>query len=513
MSVVIRVQNVELFLDGFLDKAIRDEIQRALSYTVPNFQFVQRYKQDQQKAAMGLLQREPWDGSITVARRYYSGNGILRMPTGLLSYLREILDKHGIMYEMRDERSPPLKMTGWATNGLVLRDYQVPIKEALLRRQRGVLKMATGSGKTELLVDATVSAACFPSVFYVASCDLLEQAYDRFRKYVIHDGSPAEIGRVGAGHCDIRPITIATVQSAQRIIGPKGKYTKNSFDDYGPDDKTSFTPEQRKAIKDMILEAQFVYVDEAHHVAAETIQDILNASCGARFRIGGSASPWRDDGLDILIEACFGRRICDVTASFLINQGYLVRPHITFNHFNQQLGAAMDWQSHYSTYIVENEARNQWIADRASMHVNNGRPTIVLVKWTRHAEILRDLIVGSEIATSSGEDAKSPKKRKELLDRMRRRELMCIIGTSLMDEGVDIPSARAGIFAGGGKSSSRELQRVGRFMRKDPSDPNKDCAYIEEFHEHTRWLSHQAKMRRQILETEREFDISDNRVI
>jgi superfamily II DNA or RNA helicase len=94
---------------------------------------------------------------------------------------------------------------------------------------------------------------------------------------------------------------------------------------------------------------------------------------------------------------------------------------------------------------------------------------------------------------------------------MRAKKLRCIIGTTLLDEGVDVPAAIAGIFAGGGKSSTRALQRVGRFIRLDPSDPNKNAAYIEEFYDHVRYLDHHARSRRKILQTERLFQISDNR--
>ena len=88
---------------------------------------------------------------------------------------------------------------------------------------------------------------------------------------------------------------------------------------------------------------------------------------------------------------------------------------------------------------------------------------------------------------------------------------MGIIGTTLLDEGVDVPAAGAGIMAGGGKSSTRALQRVGRLIRPDPKDPNKEIAYIEEFFDDTKWLNHHAKARRKIYETERLFQISDNR--
>ena len=72
------------------------------------------------------------------------------------------------------------------------------------------------------IASAIAKASTFPSVFYVPSCDILEQTYDVFSQYIRYNGQPTPIGRVGAGHCDIRPITIATVQSCQLAI--EGKY-------------------------------------------------------------------------------------------------------------------------------------------------------------------------------------------------------------------------------------------------------------------------------------------------
>jgi superfamily II DNA or RNA helicase len=252
-------------------------------------------------------------------------------------------------------------------------------------------------------------------------------------------------------------------------------------------------------------------VQNCHHVSCKTIQAILNNSFKARMRFGGSASPWRDDGLDILIEACFGRRLCSVDASFLIEQGYLVKPCIMFNHFKSNFGTTENFNTHYTKYIVENQIRNEWIGKRAKFHVDKGRTTIILVKWTRHAELLAELIPGAEILTSTGDFKKSPLKRKAVLDRLRSKSLMCVIGTSLLDEGVDVPSAEVGIFAGTGKSSTRALQRVGRFIRKDKNNLAKDGAFIEEFYDHTMYLADHAKARKAILGTEKEFMIRDNK--
>lgn len=504
--IAIRLRNVSMLVQGDLPKEASDAIRQTLKYEIPGYKYMPLYKQQQQMASLGLLgNKKPWDGVKTLAKWTDSG---LQIPTGLLSYVKEILSSRNIEYEIIDERVKESRTNGWSLDNLVLRDYQQDILDAMLRRQRGVLKIATGGGKTEMLVSAMVTAAAFPSIFYVTSCDLLEQAYERFRKYARCDGQVAEIGRVGAGHCDIQPITIATVQSCQRALG--GAYTKYKYDDEGKDDKTVFDAKQKAAVKNLVHSAQFVYVDEAHHVSSDTIQEILNKSYAARIRIGGSASPWRDDGLDILIEACFGRRLCDVSASFLIENGYLVRPQITFNHFSQALGVAANWNAHYKTYVVENKPRNQWVAKRAIEHMEAGRPTIILVKWVPHAENLAKLIPGSVILTASGKDRKTPMQRKKYFEQMRQREIMCIIGTSLLDEGVDIPSASAGIFAGGGKSSTRALQRVGRFIRKDRLDEGKE-AFIEEFFDRTKWLTNHSKMRRRILETEPGFILKDNR--
>jgi superfamily II DNA or RNA helicase len=494
--IIVRVGNVNLHVQGLVDRDLRDELRHALSYIVPNYKYMPKYKQSQ-------FSDKPWDGTMTVA--VPSKNG-LQAPTGLYSYVRELFQNHGIKFQVVDER-PAAVVTPGYTHHVTCRDYQRSSIDEGLKRQRGILKIATGGGKTETVIAMMIEASVYPAIFYVTSCDLLEQAYDRFRKRVTYNGEKPNIGRIGGGHCDIQPITIATVQSCQQAL--TGHYTK--FDDCDSKDNMTLSEQQKAAICDLVHQAQFVYVDECQHVAAETIQDILNASHKARFRIGGSASPWRDDGLDILIEAAFGRRFCDISASFLIERGYLLRPKIVFNHFDQKLGATGTFAAHYNKYVVENDPRNLWIAERAKYHMDLGRPTIILVKWVPHAERLKELIPGSEILTASGDSKKSPKKRKAVLDLMRARTLRCIIGTSLLDEGVDVPAATAGIFAGGGKSSTRELQRVGRFIRKDEDDPTKDFAYVEEFYDHTKWLTNHAKLRRKILETEPAFEITDNR--
>lgn len=516
-SILIRITNIWLYVVGELPDDLRKEIQTKLSYIEPGFKFMPGYKAMVLKAEakskdLGIEVKPEWDGTKTVAR-FLSGN--LQCPTGLLSYIREILDARKIPYTIQECRLPAVKSSGWVTADLTLREYQDQISTKVADKQRGVMKMSTGSGKTETIIAAIIKASVFPVVYYVPSCDLLEQTYNRMMMYLRFNGLAAEIGRVGNGHCDIHPVTIATVQSCERAL--TGKFTKYAFDDVDEDDETAFTIQQKDQIKLLVQEAQFVYVDECQHTSAKTIQTVLNNSYKARYRIGGSASPWRDDGLDILIEACFGRKICDIDASYLIEhpEHYLVRPQIVFHHFRQYLGSTSNFNEHYKKFVVENSVRNQWIANRALFHVERDRPTFIIVKWSRHAEILKEFIdqlfKGCEVLTSSGKHKLSPTKRKGILDKMKNREILCCIGTSLLDEGIDVPVATAGIMAGGGKSSTRALQRIGRLIRRDPNDASKDVAYIDEIYDHCKFLDHHAARRRAIYETERSFNISDDR--
>lgn len=505
--IFIEFGNVWAYIKSEIPYDVKKHLQAKLSYILPNFRFTAKYKAMEKLAEEKQTPIE-WDGTLTIAKDSQYG---LKFPVGLISYCKEVLDEYELEYKFIDKRLPASKSSGYSLHNLTLRDYQISATDAGLNRTRGIGKIGTGGGKTKCSIRMIVDAATFPAIFYVPNCDLLEQTYDEFSKHIYYNGEPAKIGRIGAGYCDVQPITVATIQSCELALTGK-KSEKNEFDDVDFEDKTDLSEQQRRLVCEFIKDSQTSITDESQHVSCSTIQTILNSSFKARNRWGMSASPWRDDGLDILIEAAFGRRFCDIPSSFLIDRGFLVQPNITFNHFSQYFGTSKNFNTHYTQFVVENEVRNKWIAEKAKMHMGLGRPTIVLVKWAKHAEIIADLIKDNcEVLTSTGVFKKNPKKRKEILNRMRERKLQCIIGTTLLDEGVDLPNCSAGIFAGGGKSSTRALQRVGRFIRPDPSDSTKTCAFIEEFLDHTRYLQHHSFRRKQIYETEPRFNIFHNK--
>ena len=78
----------------------------------------------------------------------------------------------------------------------------------------------------------------------------------------------------------------------------------------------------------MIRETRGVYYDEVHHAACESAKEVMLAAKNAYWRFGGSATPWREDGAEKMIQALFASHIVNITASWLIARNYLVRPYI-----------------------------------------------------------------------------------------------------------------------------------------------------------------------------------------
>jgi superfamily II DNA or RNA helicase len=81
-----------------------------------------------------------------------------------------------------------------------------------------------------------------------------------------------------------------------------------------------------------------------------------------------------------------------------------------------------------------------------------------------------------------------------------------VIGTSIGDEGLDLPILDTLILAGGGKSSTRAYQRIGRVMRLYPG---KNKCYVFDFDDETPIFHRHAKRRRKLYEEEEEFEIND----
>lgn len=416
-------------------------------------------------------------------------------PHGLLERVQEFYNKRNIPFELVDARpkmEPAYPIDIFPKLNSIEKSpypYQIDAVNKAKEKSCGIIRSCTGSGKTLIALMLT-AALGKNTIIYVIGKDLLYQIHNLFSSVF-----EQPIGLIGDGHCDIHDINIATIWSVGQALGLK-KTTK--AEDEGDEKKPP--PQKYKDIRNMLGKMRVHILDECHLAACDTVQEIAKR-VNPENVYGMSASPWRDDGADLLIESFLGKPIVDIPAKFLIEQGYLARPIIRFLPVPKLRGAGQKYQSIYKNYVVENQARNEMVVKGAVKLVEQNFQTLVLFNSLKHGKILYDLIskqMPCEIL--SGDD--SSKRREEVKNKLENKELNCVIASKIFDIGVDMPSLSGLIIGSAGKSSVRALQRVGRVIRKYPG---KTHAAVIDFYDQAKYLKDHSYVRKNIYEME--FDV------
>jgi superfamily II DNA or RNA helicase len=319
---------------------------------------------------------------------------------------------------------------------------------------------------------------------------------------VLREVLQVPIGQFGDGVVDPQRITVATIQTTARAENLK--FSKESPDDvpvWRDDASEELTQTDRERIVETLQKCQVAIFDECHHLPADTFYQIAMNLKNAYYRYGLSATPWRSDRSDLLIEAALGPKLCVVTSSDLIKKGFLVPPKITmYEVLPTQKKIPNKYPTVYKSELVEHIERNRLIADVAGHLSGQGKTVLILVSQINHGQNLEGMIPGSTFIHGQN----SSDVRQVALERLRDRSNHVLIATTLADEGLDLPSLDALILAGGGRSETRALQRIGRVLRPHPG---KKSAIVVDFYDQTKYLEEHSKHRFEIYQTEPAFEV------
>jgi len=272
--------------------------------------------------------------------------------------------------------------------------------------------------------------------------------------------------------------------------------------------KKSF--KRNKLVLDFLQTVQVILIDECHHLRADSYINVMKACKNAYFRGGLSATPHSGDGKDMILQAYAGSIIGRISASFLIERNFLVRPTIYYllgQKLTKYIYSRKRYSSIYKKYIVMNTFRNKKIVECVERFQELDKTVLITVTTKKHGQILQEMIrkAGYECEfLFSGVDKMQ---RKVHIQNVRNRKLKIIIGTSLADEGLNIPALDAIILAGGGKSPTRMKQRIGRVLRLSPG---KKEAFVVDFKDNVRYLLGHYKKRREMCEEEKQFKIVES---
>jgi superfamily II DNA or RNA helicase len=433
-----------------------------------------------------------WDGQ----RHLFRKKGGMAFPTGLVSRIENLLKHRGIEFEVEDHRRKPPRGRPIRPAGPPLRDYQKRVLKTATQKERGVLQLATGAGKT-IIAAHLIALKGLQSLFMVHTKDLLYQTIQVLETIL---GVP--IGQIGDGRVQPQRVTVATIQTAARALHVKIKKEPGDEVPVWSDDASALlTLSDLEIVSKVLHDAELAIFDECHHIPAESFYDIAMKLPNAYYRYGLSATPWRADRSDLMIEAALGPKLSIVSSTDLIKKGYLVKPKITmYQVYSKARKVVRDYTFIYKTEVVENLERNSLIVESALHQVRQGKSVLILVNQVKHGRILEKMIEGAVFI--NGRD--SSEVRRKALDRLRQKQDQILIATTLADEGLDIPSLEVLILAGAGKSETRALQRVGRVLRPFPG---KEKAIIIDFWDETLYLQQHSRQRLEIYQTEPEFEV------
>ena len=449
-------------------------------------------------AFKGFVNREgtfvKWDGFKKLL------TPTLQFATGLLDRVVAFYQTAGKEVELIDKRAP--KSIGQPFSILenlhaIDKDpylYQLEILDVIDKNDRGIIKVATGGGKS--LIAALIAAKLGKkTIIYVIGKDLLYQFHTFFSQCFSE-----KIGIIGDGLCEIHNINIASIWTVGQAIGMSKKNILLDSDD----DEEEVSPNKYDAIVKMMKESKVHIIDECHMSACETIQQVYKFASPEHL-YGLSGSPWRDDGADLLIESVLGKYIVNISASRLIASGHLAQALIRFRVVPPYpVPLERVYQSVYKKYVVENDARNGLVLDAAKTLVGKGYQTLVLFSSLKHGKILYDVFKNHmKCAILDGGNDKD--EREQVKKDLQDHKIDCVLASRIFDIGVDLPSLSGLVLACGGKSTVKALQRVGRVIRKYPG---KKFAVIVDFIDQAPYLDNHSRIRYKIYKSEEGFDVS-----
>jgi len=389
---------------------------------------------------MPAYQLRRWDGKI----RFFDKRG--KTYTKLLDEIIPYLVTWGYEVNINDKRValPPIPdrieadFFGLANEAdendrFSFRPYQLEVTNALLEAGSGIAVCATGSGKTSICAALAIVlyAHGFQTIVIVPSSDLVDQTAEEFRKKFKHLDVP--VGVYSGSEKDIdQPIVIATWQSLQNA----------------PHYMTFF---------------QAVIVDEAHGARALVIKELINEhGKNIVYRYGCTGTLPKDPADRFSLKVSIGQVIREVSAAFLIKEGYLSSIEIKPIEMQDVSEEMPDYASE-KAYLSKHEDR---LADLAMMireaQAQYGN-TMVLINSIPQGQALEELIPDSTFLFGESEKDLRKINYKQYAE---RDDVILLASSGIASTGISIDRIFCLILIDTGKSFVRCIQSVGRGLRK-----------------------------------------------
>ena len=423
MSKVIVSKVNDVFMKVDCDDGLARDLYDFFSFTVPGAKF------------MPSVKNRYWDGKV----RLFSLK-TKRIYIGLLPYVDEFCRERGFDFDgisdvigEKTDIKFDLKKYFMKEYNLPFepRDYQMEAVETAIKYGKQLLLSPTASGKS-LIIYLLARWYNKKTVIIVPTTSLVEQMSKDFIEY----GYDKEICKIYSGQPVFNSdITITTWQSFA------------------------------KAPKDVLESFDVVIGDEAHLFKAQTLKGILEKMKSTAIRIGTTGTLDGSEVHRLQLEGLFGPVKKVVTSSQLIEEGTIAKIDIDCIILKHQKCHKMSYQEEMD-YLVSCQERNQFITNLVANLKGN---TLVLFQYiAKHGQPLWEMfnprISGVLHYVYGDTDTEDREKVREIVERSDDNVILASYGT--FSTGINIKRIDNIVFASPSKSRIRNLQSIGRGLRK-----------------------------------------------
>lgn len=413
-----------------------------------------------------------WDGKSTmfdwVTRTF---------PTGFMESVKNDLISKGYKLTHITKNLPaPLgkvhkKIGHYGFTGIY--DYHTHNLAELERRGQMITYAACGAGKTGMAALA-IERIGRPTLIITKRQPLMYQFWDRLREIGYKPGI------IGDCRNTINPnLTVAMAQTLSLRIN-----------------------EGDEEVLNYLKTIEFVIGEEAHEVSDEAYWNVIKHCPNAHYRMGLTATPFmrNKNEANMKLLGAFGPLGFQIDEATLIDRGILAKPMIKYTPYTkpEKLRYSSNYQKAVFEGITHCRERNQVIVDEAVKAAKVKLPVMILVQRKDHGKVLiaNLKLAGLRVEYIFGDT--DSETRKDALKRLSTGKLDALIGSTIIDVGIDVPAIGLLINAGGGKGEVQLRQRIGRAMRAKKKGPN-ICFILDLADEHNEHLNNHFRERKRIV--------------
>ena len=411
------------------------ELSDYFTFDVPGAKFMPQYR------------NKYWDGKI----RLFS-NHTGEIYVGLLDKLIQFCEDHNYTYEFEDNEYYGLP---FQTNDLISkegvkdymysickhvpRDYQIEGVYDALKHNRKLLISPTASGKS-LMIYSIVRYYVEKKqsiLIVVPTTSLVEQMYKDFEDYGWDVGSFCHKIYAGKERETNSQVIITTWQSIYKL--PRKYFERFSV----------------------------VIGDEAHQFKSKSLISIMTKLSDAKYRFGFTGTLDGTQTHKWVLEGLFGPSYKIIKTDELMKKGHLATLDINVLLLKHSPNKFETFEDEVQ-YIIGHEKRNRFICN-LSLDLK-GNTLILFARVEAHGQPLYEMINNKKIDNRNvffihgGVDTEDREKVRAITEKESNAIIVASYGT--FSTGINIKNLHNIIFASPSKSRIRNLQSIGRVLRK-----------------------------------------------